>query len=212
VVALVLASSASSSGEPRHSFKAADQALARSIVLRPADVGRGFLERTPSTPDPEHAGPRCRGKPDESDLTLTGKAVTGLISRRVQDLPDYYSGALIFLNATQAKTAFQRELTPTLAGCLARRFIAEMGSGSYAFKVSLASHTLTRLRGLRAETAAIRQVFKAEGAPGLYFSEDLVVGRKGRTEAWLYGIFGSKTQTRIAVEGRLLRTLLARMR
>jgi hypothetical protein len=211
-VALVVASNASGSGEPRHSFKAADQARARSIVLRPADVGRGYIETTPSTPDPEHAGPRCRGKPDESDLTLTGKAVTGLISRRGQDLPDFYSGALIFLNAAQAKGAFQRGLRPTLARCLATRFIAEMGSGSYSFKVSLASHALTRLRGFGVEAAAIRQVFKAEGAPGLYFSEDLVVGRKGRAEAWLYGMFGSKAQTRLAVEDRLLRTLLARMR
>ena len=119
--ALVLAGSASASGEPKHSFKAADQALARWIVLRPADLGPHFIETISTPPDPERQGPRCKNKPDESDLTLTGTAVSQ-VDRRGQDFPDFYSGASIFLSPVQARRAFQREMTSALANCLEKRF------------------------------------------------------------------------------------------
>jgi hypothetical protein len=225
-VALVLASGASPNGEPRHSFKAADQALARSIVLTPADIGHGFAEGTTSRA-PEADGPRCRGAPDESDLTVTGTS-TRQIGPRRGDLPLFWSGASVFLSADESESAFRREMRPTLVTCLIHRMIANFASGSGGtppMQLALISRSLKRMYGPSGEAAVIRLVFEVlrmGGVPlgnaGFYNAEDLVVCRKGRTEAWFYGFFQPGTlvhpprpKHRFAVERTLLARLLARM-
>jgi hypothetical protein len=198
-----------SGGEPRHAFTPADQALAKSIRLKLPDLPRGFTAYRPASLEPGAVGPRCKGTPDESDLTLTGKSSSPLFRVTKTDAA-LYSGASIFPSAGQARTAFQREMRPALARCFAKWTISFFAGVS---PVGLSSQRLRPLSGLSTQAIALRQVFKFIHPPTDYFAEDVIVLRKGRTESWLSGHFGAELlQARFAFERRLLVKLAGRMR
>jgi hypothetical protein len=77
MVAVLLAlvavqAAAAADGEPRKTLTAKGNELARSIVLKRADLSAGFTQR--KRPDDDlPAGARC-GALDESDLTISGEA------------------------------------------------------------------------------------------------------------------------------------------
>jgi hypothetical protein len=77
VLAVLLAltavqAAAAADGEPRKALTTKGNALAKSIVLKRADLSPGFTQR--KRPDDDlPAGVRC-GALDESDLTITGEA------------------------------------------------------------------------------------------------------------------------------------------
>jgi len=64
---------AAADGEPRKALTKKDQALARSIVLKRADLGAGFTAQGRPRDEPLPKGARC-GALDESDLTVSGDA------------------------------------------------------------------------------------------------------------------------------------------
>jgi hypothetical protein len=208
----VLAGSArAAGGEPKHDFKPPDQALARSIALKRSDLPRGYQAATSSDPEPEASGPHCKGKPDESDLTLTGKIVSRQFFGPKDSSPNFFSGASVFRSAGQAQTAFQREMRAELARCMTQTTISDFASGAISLKLALVSQTLKPLSGLGGQAATLRLVFKPVDSPRLHFAEDLLVLRKGRVEAWLVAKFLVNLQTRFAFEQRLLAKLAARM-
>jgi hypothetical protein len=198
-----------SGGEPRHAFTPADRALAKSIRLKLSDFPRGFTAYRPASLEPGALGPRCKGIPDESDLTLTGKSFSPLFRGTGTDA-GLYSGASIFPSAGQARTALQREMRPALAHCFARWTISFFAGVS---PVVLSSQSLKPLSGLGTQAVALRQVFKFVRPPTDFFAEDVIVLRKGRMESWLSGHFGAELlKTRFAFEQRLLVKLAGRMR
>jgi hypothetical protein len=196
-----------SGGEPRHAFRPADQALAQSIRLKLSDLPPGFTTYRPGSLEPGAAGSRCKGTPDESDLTLTGKSFSGLFTGTDIDAA-FYSGASVFPSAGQAQTALQREMRPAVARCLAKWTISFFTRSS---PVVLSSQTLTPLSGLGTQAFALRQVYKFVRPPTDPFAVDVIVLRKGRVESWLSGHFGAELQARFAFEQRLLVKLAARM-
>jgi hypothetical protein len=198
---------AESGGEPRHAFRPADQALAKSIRLKLSDLPHGFTAYRPAGLEPGARGLHCKGTPDESDLTLTGKSFSPLFSNTDTDA-GLYSGASVFPSAGQARTALQREMRPALARCFTRWTISFFAGVS---PVVLRSQSLRPLSGLGMQAVALRQVFKFVRPPTESFAEDVIVLRKGRVQSWLSGHFGDELQTRFAFERRLLAKLAARM-
>jgi hypothetical protein len=197
---------AQSGGEPRHAFRPADQALAKSIRLKLSDLPRGFTAYRPADLEPGALGPHCKGTPDESDLTLTGKSFSPLFRSTDTDA-GLYSGVSVFPSAGQARTALQREMRPAIARCFARWTISFFAGVS---PVVLSSQSLRPLPGQGTQAVALRQVFKFVRPPTDSFAEDVIVLRKGRVESWLSGHFGARLQTRFALEQRLLAKLAAR--
>ena len=185
-------SAAAAGGGPKRDFKRAGQALANSIVLTRSDRPR-HLKAWPTGGG--FNTPRCSGKPDESDLTLNGRAVSPEFTTS-NGVPSINATVLVFQSAAQAQAAFQREMRPTLTRCLTKP-----------------------LAGLGVQAAAVRLVFDAGPcgnacgtAKRILAAFDLIVLRKGRVEAWLSGVFDANhLRRRLNLEKPLLTKLAARM-
>jgi hypothetical protein len=183
VVALVGAGAASAgSGQPRHAFTAAGQALARSIVLRRGDLPASFR----STPSSGNTGkpPSCKGfKPDESDLTLSGRSsaefdVAG-------NPPLVSSDADVWSSVAQARSAFDRVVRPGLSECLFKLFAAGLTAhAAKGVKYVPVSHSLKLLSGLGEQAGHVRLVFTGiSGAIRIPVVSDYYAVRKGRVTA-----------------------------
>jgi hypothetical protein len=145
-------------GQPRKAFRRSDQAVARSIVLRPADLPAGFQSSPASASQREV--PRCKGfKPDESDLTLVGQASSRDFAMSGNP-PLISSSADVWLSAAQAKADFRRVVRPGLSGCLfsvaSKALNASPPKGVRYLPVS---HSLKPLSGLGQQAATVRLVF-----------------------------------------------------
>lgn len=103
--------------DPKKRITAADQAKARSILLKPADFAAGW-KRVPSTPDPN---PVCPGfNPDQSDLTLTGEAEAEF--EHAQGLASIASFSEVFVSKADAVKSWTRGDKPAVARCLGHFF------------------------------------------------------------------------------------------
>src|SRR4051812_24457053 len=82
VVALVLTGAAGARAtDPQIAIDPVDQAWADSVVLHPADLGKGWRETPPTTQESESGTDEgvsfCpEGDPDQSDLVATGGSVS----------------------------------------------------------------------------------------------------------------------------------------
>jgi hypothetical protein len=183
VVALVVAGAASAgSGQPKHAFTAAGQVLARSVVLHRTDLAASFR----LTPSSGNLGkpPSCQGfKPDESDLTLRGRAsaefdVAG-------NPPLVSSDADVWLSAAQARSAFDRVVRPGLSECLFKLFALGLNAhAAKGVKYLPVSHSLKLLSGLGEQAAHVRLVFTGiSGSVRIALISDYYAIRKGRVTA-----------------------------
>jgi hypothetical protein len=113
--ALVVTSSALAlNGEPKKLFTKADQARATSILLRDADVGRGWVPAASS--ESPGADPRCPGwRPDESDLVETGEATRNFKLLTGEVITSY---AALYRSAAQARASWDRGVKPEMLKCL----------------------------------------------------------------------------------------------
>jgi hypothetical protein len=94
----------------------ADQAKARAALLRPSDLGAGWLggpiKTSPLSP------PNCPGfDPKESDLVVTGHADARYTFKRAGVELD--QDVQVMLNDAAVQTDFARSVSPKLARCLA---------------------------------------------------------------------------------------------
>ena len=87
IAALLAAPALADRGDPHRAISAADQAKARSMLLRSSDLVAGF--RSSRSADDE-ADPYCRAL-DESDLTLTGDS----------ESPDFTAGGTLVSSTAQ---------------------------------------------------------------------------------------------------------------
>jgi hypothetical protein len=211
-VLLVLAGAASAGGEPRRDFRAADLARAQSIRLKLSDFPSGYQAYPEDQSLPLSSGLQCTGIPDESDLTLTGKAVLPFLSSPGSGAAeDFSSGAYVFLTSVQARAAFERQMQPSLERCVTRAMIAWFRRGTYT-KATLISQSLKPLAGLGVQATALRLRFRAS-AIRMSIAVDLFVLHEGRVEAWLVSDTLSKAVPRnhAALEESLLSKLSARL-
>jgi hypothetical protein len=109
---LLTAVAATAPGDPNREFKPADQKLARSLVLRKADLPAGAWKTSPT--DFSQPNPPCVLRHYRLDsLTETGEAG---YSYSLADL-QVESDSSIFVTASQARQAFATESQPGFMHC-----------------------------------------------------------------------------------------------
>ena len=188
-------------GKEQIKFNAADQAAARAVVLRRADLGSSGWEGGRAKPDLS-TGPTCPNyHPKVSDLVLTGAARTDF--RRTGF--DFDSQVGVLKTRRMVALDWRRSVVaPGVVPCLRRTFANELGSNARV--VSLAKLPFPHLSTYTALFRAVISV-RAQGK-----TARVLVGRS-RTELTLT-IAGPATAKRAisAAERRLARALITRAR
>jgi len=206
VLALGCAGAAlAANGEPQKHHNPADMARARSVVLRPSDLGSTW-KATPATSS-ENGSLRCRAfAPDESDLTETGAASSPDFSQGLQYVSSYAS---LFETAAQAQASWSRVVRPGLMTCL--RTLFEQGASSGGTTTKVTGTGVLAVPRLAPRTAGYRLSFTATNSNvTLRGAVDIVLlGRARIDAALLYVAFGTPSQ---ALERRLDRIIAARLR
>jgi hypothetical protein len=99
--------------DPKKKITAADQAKARSIVLKRSDFAAGW-KKVPPSPDSDAT---CPGfNPDESDLTLTGEAETNF--EHTNGLLSVASFSEVYATKEDALKSWTRSDKPATARCI----------------------------------------------------------------------------------------------
>lgn len=112
--------------DPQKRFTPADQARARTVAVRAADLPGGPWKGSRS-PSGDGSSLRCAGfEPDLSDLVQTGRA-EGLDLERADGL-FVTSTTGIFRTVAMARAAFARVAAPGLARCLRTIFTEALGA------------------------------------------------------------------------------------
>jgi hypothetical protein len=206
-VALATAAAVSAGdGKEQIRFNAADQAAARAVVIRRADLGSSGWVGGHTKPDLS-AGPSCPNyHPKVSDLVLTGAARTTF--QRSGFEFDSQSGVL----KTRRMVALdwrRSVLAPAVAPCL-RRTIGK-GLGSNAKVVSFGKLPFPHLSTYAALFRGIISV-QAQGKTVRILTDLVLVGRS-RTELTLTIVGPATVKSAIsAAERRLARGLITRAR
>jgi hypothetical protein len=114
VIMLTLAGAAVASG-PQKRINPADQARARSMLLKQADVGLGFTQlRGGSSSGVDTDCPAL----DESDLTVTGNAE----SKFTSGIHTIFSGATVYVSVRDASTSWRHGTSTAGSNCLTKGF------------------------------------------------------------------------------------------
>ncbi len=164
-------------GDPKHAFKPADQAYARTVLLLKADLpGKGW-----------HGKPTDFGQTNPPCLVahyslsaLTATAEQGTTYTRAVDTGTFLveSDAHVFVTPAQASTASAIFSKLGFARCLASSLVAEVPSGSFA--TSTVQHvSLTGLATPASELKIVLHIISAKTKSTLTAT---VIGlRRGRT-------------------------------
>jgi hypothetical protein len=183
-----------------------DQAAARAVVMRRADLGSSGWQGGRVKPDLS-SGPTCTNfHPKVSDLVVTG-AAESIFHRSVFQLGNIVE---ILQTRRMVRLDWQRTvLAPGAIGCL-RQTIAK-GLGSNAKLISFAKAPFPRLSAYSARFRAVVSV-QALGREARLVT-DIVFVLRGRTEITL-NVAGPASAKRAlsAAETRLARVLVARAR
>jgi hypothetical protein len=142
--------------DPKKQITPADQAKARSILLKRTDFAAGWKRVAPS-PDSEAT---CPGfNPTESDLTLTGDAEADF--EHTQGLPSVSSYAEVWASKAEALTSWARGVKPALARCLGSFF--QQGVTEPGVEVKIVSAGRMAFPKLAPRTAAFKVVARVSG-------------------------------------------------
>jgi len=206
MVALTIAAAVSAGGGEQIRFNAADQAAARAVVIRRADLGSSGWQGGRVKPDLS-GGPTCPNyHPKVSDLVITGAAKADFRRSGFE----FASQVQVLKTRRMVALDWRRSvLAPGVVSCL-RRTLAN-GLGSTAKVISFAK--LPRSRIFR-PTPLFRGVIsvQAQGQTVRVLTDIVLVGRS-RTEINLTIAGPAAAKSGIsAAERRLARALLARVR
>jgi hypothetical protein len=108
--------------EPRKNIRPADQARARAMLLKKADLGLGYRAQPPSGQDVEVD---CAAV-DESDLTLTGEAESPTFTLAIVFIS---SLSAVYESAADANASWKRETSPAGTKCLRGTLRREFAKG-----------------------------------------------------------------------------------
>ena len=162
--------------DPKEALSPADMARAKAMVLRKADLSATYKAKKSSIAP--FAG-YCEAA-DESDLTLTGKAVSHDFDKETAAaLASVASNAQLYETVAQAKTSWRRFTSPAGMKCF------ELLSRNEAKKQGVAFVSQRRLPfpTVAPRTIAVRQVATVSGVK---ISIDYVALENGRAHAYLY--------------------------
>jgi hypothetical protein len=197
VLALVGAGAAlAGRGDPQEDLRPADQARARAMLLRAADVGPGFKASRTGTSENDFY---CRAL-DESDLTITGEAES---ARFTGGLAFVTSTAYVYESVADSNASWRRGTSAAGQKCLADGLRREL----LGTNVKLLSFRRLAFPRLGARSVAYRAVAAQQGAR-IYL--DLVAIQHARAQAAVILGSGLAAPPR-SVELRLGRLVAARM-
>jgi hypothetical protein len=209
IAATAVAAAAIRGVEPRH-YTAADQAAARSIVLKRADLGpasvwKGGMTKPDTSPDPD-----CGNfNPKESDLVITGDAESSYGD--AAGLVNYDSEAQILQTAKMVQLDWQRSVeAPGLLPCL--RTLFPKSAPASETLVSMARVPVPHISTMTAEYRIVFDLHRTTAPKTVRFLIDLLLVGHGRTEINLatdapYAVRGPVEESEI----RLARLLTARI-
>jgi len=193
--------------DPQERFTSADQARARAMLLKRADVSA-----TTSRPGGSETHTTCRGL-DESDLVLTGEAHTPefQLSGHLSGLISFQSVAQVYRSAAHATASWKRANSAAGFACLRAEF-RKLGSAS-----GVQFYSLRRLRFPRAaqRTVAYRALYigQPQGRPVRVYFDAIYLGHSralaGIFIASAVGVFEQRDEARLArlVAGRMAKAL-----
>jgi hypothetical protein len=188
--ALAVASAASAgAGDPRRAITKADEASAKSVVLKAADLGAAFTARPTGSGDLP-PGVRC-GPLSESDLTVTGDA----------ESPDFQldqPGALLTVGSTaqvyrsvrEANASWSRSQKPAALTCLSDIVERSGGAGQRIDVVSAKRLAFPKVAPRTAAYRIVARVRSGTASVKVYF--DAVLLQQGRIQAGV--VFTSAVQ------------------
>jgi hypothetical protein len=113
LAALVGASAALAAGEPQKKITPADQARAKAMLMRQADVGIGYRPIAGNSSG-NALSFNCPAL-DESDLTVSGEASSPNFSSGLQT---FSSASAVYVSASDAKASWRRGTSPAGFTCL----------------------------------------------------------------------------------------------
>jgi hypothetical protein len=113
LAALVGASAAFAVGEPQKKITPADQARAKAMLMRQADVGIGYRPIAGNSSG-NALSFNCPAL-DESDLTVSGEASSPNFSSGLQT---FSSASAVYVSASDAKASWRRGTSPAGFTCL----------------------------------------------------------------------------------------------
>jgi hypothetical protein len=206
MVALTIAAAVSAGGGEQIRFNAADQAAARAVVIRRADLGSSGWQGGRVKPDLS-GGPTCPNyHPKVSDLVITGAAKADFRRSGFE----FASQVQVLKTRRMVALDWRRSvLAPGVVSCL-RRTLAN-GLGSTAKVISFAKLPFPHLSTYSALFRGVISV-RAQGQTVRVLTDIVLVGRS-RTEINLTIAGPAAAKSGIsAAERRLARALLARVR
>lgn len=187
--------------EPEKRIRAADQARAKAMLVRASDLPAGYAVERTSGLDPHVT---C-GVLDESDLVLTGEAMSPI---RARDYRLVGSSAAVYRSAADSRSAWLRSTSRAARACTRRAFEDEFARQGESVRASVRPLALPAVGvdryGQRVE------IFGASASTPLV-TLDLVLLRHGRAHAALL-FAGVVVAPERALELRLSRVTARRMR
>ena len=210
VAVLAIVASALAAPDPRaekERLNPRDTALARSGLLRPADLAPGW-QRTPSGPDDDEPT-RCPGwSPDFSAFTITGKARADFEHARAGAA--ILSTVEVYPSNRQAIGDFRTGAKPGLTRCLRSLLNEGFRQGGQGVQARVVSARMLRSPRIGDRSATYRLVARVRSAGTsvpAYF--DLHVFQRGRS---IGGLFFTGTGVRVPDQLALARTVAGRLR
>jgi hypothetical protein len=218
VLALAGVAAAADPTNPQISINPIDQSWAESMVLAPADLGRGWVADPSSEGDSSSSGDEStwcpEGTPNQSDLTTTGGGSSPDFTRG--DSSWASSVAIVWQTADQAQSDWDRTLNvmPAFLKCLGGLF-----SGTApGVKITVASKGAIPFAAVAPRTSAFRvklavkptRRVKKKRKP-LFANYDMVLLGNGRASAWLFLVWFNGKPLSAAYERSLAEKMAARM-
>ena len=168
LMALVVSGTAlAGRGDPETRLSPADQARARSMLIRQADMG--LFQATPTPDDPDT--PYCAAL-DESDLTLTGRAISPTFTAGTEFV---VSRAYVYASTADASASWRRGTGTGGQACLRQALLRQLSGTT----VRLVSFKKLAFPKLTVRSATYRIVASRNGIR-LYL--DLIALQEGRAE------------------------------
>jgi hypothetical protein len=202
--ALALVSAASAAG-PIVRKNAADDALARDIVVKRADVGgTGWTGKVRALAKPQPFS--CPGfSPKQTDLVVTGAAASEWRRQAI----DISSEAEVLQTAAMVRRDWSRTIRPALVKCLTGLYTGTSG-GTTTTALSARKLAFPKVAPMTAAYRVVVTVKSSGGTARVVF--DLVLIGKGRSEASLSFVGPEAVKAAmVAAEPRIARIVAGRL-
>jgi hypothetical protein len=200
IAALLGASAALAAGEPQKKLTPADQARAKAMLMRQADVGIGYRPLAGNSSG-SALGFNCPAL-DESDLTVSGEASSPNFSSGLQT---FSSASAVYVSVSDAKASWRRGTSTAGFKCLTAVFKQIARARGLHF----VSFRKLPFPALAPQTAAYRWQSQLNG---VRVYADVVILMRGRAQSAVFLISGIDPLERSEALGltRLISTRMAK--